>query len=293
MATAEFYCSFARAKFTRRCCVTRKTANDFDPEVLKLFDLYVHGLTSRRGFLDGVAKFTAGGAAAAGLLEALNPRFAEAEQIAKDDPRITASYVEYQSPDGYGTLRAYLAKPAHVEGKLPAVLVVHENRGLNPHIEDISRRLAVDHFIAFAPDALSPLGGYPGDEDKARDLFPKLDQAKTRNDFIAAYNVVMSLPESNGKVGVVGFCYGGGIEFPGDQASRSRRCRTLLRGPADSGGNRENQGGSPHPLCRRRRSHQCWMAGLRGSPQGQWHQLPGLYLSRCSAWVQQRYHAPL
>jgi carboxymethylenebutenolidase len=191
--------------------VTRKTANDFDPEVLKLFDLYVHGLTSRRGFLDGVAKFTAGGAAAAGLLEALNPRFAEAEQIAKDDPRITASYVEYQSPDGYGTLRAYLAKPAHVEGKLPAVLVVHENRGLNPHIEDISRRLAVDHFIGFAPDALSPLGGYPGDEDKARDLFPKLDQAKTRNDFIAAYNVVKSLPESNGKVGVVGFCYGGGI----------------------------------------------------------------------------------
>jgi len=191
--------------------VTRKTANDFDPEVLILFDLYVHGLTSRRGFLDGVAKFTAGGAAAAGLLEALNPRFAEAEQIAKDDPRITASYVEYQSPDGYGTLRAYLAKPAHVEGKLPAVLVVHENRGLNPHIEDISRRLAVDHFIAFAPDALSPLGGYPGDEDKARDLFPKLDQAKTRNDFIAAYNVVKSLPESNGKVGVVGFCYGGGI----------------------------------------------------------------------------------
>jgi len=191
--------------------VTRKTANDFDPEVLKLFDLYVHGLTSRRGFLDGIAKFTAGGAAAAALLEALNPRFAEAEQIAKDDPRITASYVEYQSPDGYGTLRAYLAKPAHVEGKLPSVLVVHENRGLNPHIEDISRRLAVDHFIAFAPDALSPLGGYPGDEDKARDLFPKLDQAKTRNDFIAAYNVVKSLPESNGKVGVVGFCYGGGI----------------------------------------------------------------------------------
>ena len=191
--------------------MTRKTANDFDPEVLKLFDLYVHGLTSRRGFLDGVAKFTAGGAAAAGLLEALNPRFAEAEQIAKDDPRIAASYVEYQSPDGYGTLRAYLAKPAHVEGKLPSVLVVHENRGLNSHIEDISRRLAVDHFIAFAPDALTPLGGYPGDEDKARDLFPKLDQAKTRNDFIAAYNVVKSLPESNGKVGVVGFCYGGGI----------------------------------------------------------------------------------
>jgi carboxymethylenebutenolidase len=191
--------------------VTKKTANDFAPEVLKLFDLYVHGLTSRRGFLDGAAKFAASGAAAAGLLDALSPRFAEAEQIAKDDPRITASYVEYPSPSGYGTLRAYLAKPAHVEGKLPTVLVVHENRGLNPHIEDIARRLAVDHFIAFAPDALTPLGGYPGDEDNARDLFPKLDQAKTRNDFIAAYNFVKALPDSNGKVGVVGFCYGGGI----------------------------------------------------------------------------------
>jgi carboxymethylenebutenolidase len=190
--------------------VTRKAANDFDPEVLKLFDLYVHGLTSRRGFLDGVAKI-AGSVAAAGLLEALSPRFAEAEQVSKDDPRITTSYLNYPSPDGYGSLRAYLAKPAHADGKLPTVLVVHENRGLNPHIEDISRRLALDHFIALAPDALSPLGGYPGDEDKARELFPKLDQAKTRNDFIAATQLLKSLPEGNGKVGVVGFCYGGGI----------------------------------------------------------------------------------
>ncbi|WP_036263808.1 dienelactone hydrolase family protein [Methylocapsa aurea] len=190
--------------------MTRKAANDFDPEVLKLFDLYVHGLTSRRGFLDGVAKI-AGSVAAAGLLEALSPRFAEAEQVPKDDPRITASYLNYPSPDGYGSLRGYLAKPAHADGKLPTVLVVHENRGLNPHIEDISRRLALDHFIALAPDALSPLGGYPGDEDKARELFPKLDQAKTRNDFIAATQLLKSLPEGNGKVGVVGFCYGGGI----------------------------------------------------------------------------------
>jgi carboxymethylenebutenolidase len=198
-------------RFTGDNGVTRKTANDFHPEVLKLFDLYVHGLTTRRDFLDGVTKFAASSAAATGLIEALSPRFAEAEQIAKDDPRITAGYVEYHSPDGYGTLRAYVTKPTHVEGKLPAVLVVHENRGLNPHIEDISRRLAVDHFLAFAPDALSPLGGYPGDEDKARELFPKLDQAKTHSDFIAAYNVLKGLPEGNGKVGVVGFCYGGGI----------------------------------------------------------------------------------
>jgi len=191
--------------------VTRKTANDFHPEVLKLFDLYVHGFTSRREFLDGVTKFVASGASAAGLLAALNPRFAEAEHIAKDDPRITTSYLDFQSPNGYGTLRAYLAKPAHIDGKLPVVLVIHENRGLNPHIEDICRRLAVDQFIALAPDALSPLGGYPGDEDKARELFSKLDQTKTHNDFIAAYHVLKGLPESNGKVGVVGFCYGGGI----------------------------------------------------------------------------------
>jgi len=191
--------------------VTRKTANDFHPEVLKLFDLYVHGLTSRRGFLDGVAKFAVGGAAAAGLLDALNPRFAEAQQVAKDDPRIVASEVEVPSPDGYGKLRGYLVKPAAAKGKLPTVLVVHENRGLNPHIGDIARRLALDNFIAFAPDALFPLGGYPGDEDKARELFQKLDQAKTRNDFIAAARFLKALPEGNGKVGVVGFCYGGGI----------------------------------------------------------------------------------
>ncbi len=188
-----------------------RAAKDFHPEVLRLFDLYVHGFTSRRGFLDGAAKFAAGGAGAAALLEALSPRFAEAQQIADNDPRITTSYIDYPSPDGSGTIHAYLAKPAHVDKKLPTILVVHENRGLNPHIEDIARRLAVDNFIALAPDALTPLGGYPGDEDKARELFPKLDQAKTHNDFIAAVGVLKALPEGNGKVGVVGFCYGGGI----------------------------------------------------------------------------------
>lgn len=191
--------------------MTRKTANDFHPEILKLFDLHVHGFISRRGFIDGAAKFVAGAAAAAGVLEALSPRFAEAEQIAKDDARIKTHYLEYSSPGGYGTIRGYLAEPANAGKKLPVVLVVHENRGLNPHIEDIARRLAVDQFIAFAPDALTPLGGYPGDEDKARDLFAKLDQAKTHNDFLAAAQFAKSLPDSNGKLGVVGFCYGGGI----------------------------------------------------------------------------------
>ncbi|MGA8173030.1 MAG: dienelactone hydrolase family protein [Methylocystis sp.] len=191
--------------------MTRPTANDFHPEVLKLFDRYVHGLTDRRGFLEGAKKFATGGVGAGALLEALNPRFAEAEQVAKDDPRIVGKIVEYPSPDGYGTVKGYLVEPAKHEGKLPTVLVVHENRGLNPHIEDIARRLALDNFIAFAPDALAPLGGYPGDEDKARELFPKLDQAKTRKDFILAARALKALPEGNGKVGAVGFCYGGGV----------------------------------------------------------------------------------
>jgi len=191
--------------------MTRLTANDFHPEVLKLFDRYVHGLTDRRGFLEGARKFAAGGVGAGTILEALNPRFAEAEQVAKDDPRIVGKFVEYPSPEGYGTVKGYLVEPAKAQGKLPTVLVVHENRGLNPHIEDIARRLALDNFIAFAPDALAPLGGYPGDEDKARELFPKLDQAKTRKDFILAARVLKALPEGNGKVGVVGFCYGGGV----------------------------------------------------------------------------------
>jgi len=191
--------------------VTRWTANDFHPEILKLFDLHVHGFISRRGFIDSAAKFVAGATAAAGVLEALSPRFAEAEQIAKDDARIKTRYLDYSSPDGYGTVRGYLAEPAPADRKRPVVLVVHENRGLNPHIEDIARRLAVDQFIAFAPDALSPLGGYPGDEDTARELFPKLDQAKTHNDFLAAVKFAKELPDGSGKVAVVGFCYGGGI----------------------------------------------------------------------------------
>lgn len=191
--------------------MTRKTADDFHPEVLKLFDQYVHGNVSRRDFLQGAGKFALAGVAATSLLQALSPRFAEAKQVNEDDPRIKTSYVEYPSPNGYGKLRGYLAQPAQAKGKLPTVLVVHENRGLNPHIEDIARRLALDNFIAFAPDALFPLGGYPGNEDKAREIFPKLDQVKTREDFVAAAGILKNLPEGNGKVGVVGFCYGGGI----------------------------------------------------------------------------------
>jgi carboxymethylenebutenolidase len=188
----------------------RLTSKDFDPEVMKLFDQYVHGHISRRGFLNRAGKYAVGGATAASLLAALSPSFA-AQQVAASDPRIKASYLEYPSPQGYGKMRGYLVQPAHATGKLATVLVVHENRGLNPHIEDIARRLALDGFIAFAPDALFPLGGYPGDEDKAREMFGKLDQTKTRADFVAAAHLLKTLPNGSGKVGVVGFCYGGGI----------------------------------------------------------------------------------
>ncbi len=190
--------------------MTRLTAKDFEPEVLELFDQYVHGQLSRRDFIASAARYAVAGASGASLLATMAPSFA-APLVAADDQRLKAGYVEYPSPQGYGTLRGYLAQPAAAKGKLAAVLVVHENRGLNPHIEDVARRLALDGFLAFAPDALFPLGGYPGDEDKARELFSKLDQAKTRADFLAAVQILKSHPDANGKVGVVGFCYGGGM----------------------------------------------------------------------------------
>jgi carboxymethylenebutenolidase len=189
----------------------RKTAKDFDQELLNLFDQYVHGGIDRRGFLDRAGKFAVGGMTAGMLLDALSPQFASAQQVPKDDARIKAESVTYPSPFGSSTTRGYLVRPAKAGGKLPGVLVVHENRGLNPHIEDIARRLALDNFVAFAPDALAPVGGYPGDEDKARDLFGKLDQAKTREDFVAAAKYLQTRPECTGKIGAVGFCYGGGI----------------------------------------------------------------------------------
>jgi carboxymethylenebutenolidase len=189
----------------------RKTAHDFDQDLLALFDAYVHGALDRRGFLDRAAKYAVGGVTAAMLLDQLSPKFLDAQVIRPEDPRIKVQHIEYESPKGSGKMRGYLAQPAKPSGKLPGVLVIHENRGLNPHIEDIARRLAVDNFVAFAPDALFPLGGYPGDEDKARELFPKLDQAKTREDFVAAFEWLKGRPEVNGKVGAVGFCYGGGM----------------------------------------------------------------------------------
>src|SRR5882762_11545676 len=181
----------------------RKTAHDFDQEVLALFDAYVHGALDRRGFLDKAARYAVGGVTAAMLLDQLSPKFAEAQVVKPDDARLEVRYVEYAAPKGSGTMRGYLARPAKAKGKLPAVLVIHENRGLNPHIEDIARRLALDNFVAFAPDALFPLGGYPGDEDKARELFQKLDPGKTQEDFVAAAGFSKAQLGGNGKLGVV------------------------------------------------------------------------------------------
>lgn len=189
----------------------RKKASDFDQEVLNLFDQYVHGGIDRRAFLDRAGRYAVGGMTAAMMLDALSPNFAEAQQVPKDDKRLKAEYAEYDSPQGSLKMRGYLAKPASAGGKLPGVLVVHENRGLNPHIEDIARRLALDNFVAFAPDALTPLGGYPGTEEQARVVFPKLDAAKTREDMVAAAGFLKTRADCTGKIGVVGFCWGGGI----------------------------------------------------------------------------------
>jgi carboxymethylenebutenolidase len=191
---------------------SRLTASDFHPEVMRLFDQYVHGRIDRRGFLDGSARYAAvAGTTAAGLLAALTPDFAAAQQVPTNDPRIKAENIEFASPQGYGKAGGYLVRPAAASGPLPTVLVVHENRGLSPHIEDIARRLALAGYIALAPDALFPLGGYPNDEDKAREMFGKLDQTKTREDFIAAVGFLRGVSGGNGKVGAVGFCYGGGV----------------------------------------------------------------------------------
>ncbi len=189
----------------------RKKATDFPPEVLRLFDGYVHGSLSRRDFIDRAAKFAVGGFTAAAMLEALKPNFAWAQQVAKDDARIHAEYLDYPSPQGSGKMRGYFVRPAKAGGKLPTIVVIHENRGLNPYIEDVARRLALLNYVAFAPDALTPVGGYPGDEDKAREMFAKQDAAKRTEDLMTGVTFAKSRPESNGKIGAIGFCFGGGM----------------------------------------------------------------------------------
>jgi len=188
----------------------RKKASDFPQELLNLFDGYVHGGISRRQFLDGAQRFAVGGVTAAALFEMLRPNYAWAIQVPPDDKRIKAEYITVPSPEGNGSIKGYLVRPANAV-KLPAVLVVHENRGLNPYIEDVARRLAIADFIAFAPDALTSLGGYPGDDEKGGALFAKLDRGKMTEDFLAAAMWLKSRPDCTGKIGAVGFCFGGGV----------------------------------------------------------------------------------
>ena len=183
----------------------------FDPEILALFDGYVHGKLSRRDFLERAAGLTAAGVTAASVLAALNPDYALAQQIDPDDPSISTSYKKYSSPKGAGVMQGYFARPAETAHKLPGVVVVHENRGLNPYIEDVARRLAAAGFIAFAPDALYPLGGYPGNDDDGRTLQRERDAGEMIEDFSAALDFLKDHPDSSGKVGITGFCFGGGV----------------------------------------------------------------------------------
>lgn len=191
--------------------MTRMTAKDFSPELLELYDFYAHGRISKREFLEGAGKFAVGGLTAMAILGMMGPNYAMAEQVSFNDPDIIGDYVMYPSPNGHGEVRGYLVRPAKAEGKLPAVVVVHENRGLNPYIEDVARRLAKAGFIALAPDGLTSLGGYPGNDEAGRELQSKVDPAKLMNDFFAAIEWLMAHEAVSGKVGITGFCYGGGV----------------------------------------------------------------------------------
>ncbi len=192
--------------------MNRRTAQEFDQELLDLYDYYAHGQIDRRAFIDRAAKFAVGGLTAVALLEMLSPQYSFAAQVPKDDPRVHTDYLKYPSPEGSGEMRGLFAKPAKAAGgRLPGVLVVHENRGLNPYIEDVARRVALAGFVAFAPDALYPVGGYPGNDDEGRALQQKLDGKKITEDFVAAARFLHAHPDCNGSIGVTGFCFGGGI----------------------------------------------------------------------------------
>ena len=191
--------------------MARLTAKDFDPAILELYDYYVHGKISRRDFLDRAGKLALGGLTASAVLASLMPDYAMAQQVSFTDPDITASYITYPSPSGHGDVRAYMVRPAKATGPLPGVVVVHENRGLNPYIEDVARRVAKAGFIALAPDGLSSVGGYPGNDEKGRELQQQVDPKKLMNDFFAAVAFLMQPTQTTGKVGIVGFCYGGGV----------------------------------------------------------------------------------
>ena len=189
----------------------RMTAKDFSPELLELYDFYAHGMITKREFLDRAGKYALGGLTAAAILNMMKPNYALAEQVSFNDADIVAEYITYPSPNGHGEVRGYLVRPSQSEGPFPAVVVVHENRGLNPYIEDVARRLAKEGFLALAPDGLTSVGGYPGNDDEGRELQQQVDGEKLMNDFFAAVEFPMAHESSTGNVGITGFCYGGGV----------------------------------------------------------------------------------
>lgn len=189
----------------------RLTAKDFAPEILELYDFYAHGMITKREFLEGAGKFAVAGMTATTILGLMSPNYALAEQVSFNDPDIVPEYIMYPSPNGHGEVRGYLVRPSGVDGPLPAVVVVHENRGLNPYIEDVARRLAKAGFMALAPDGLTSVGGYPGNDAEGRKLQKTVDRAKLLNDFFAAVEFMMAHDGSTGNVGITGFCYGGGV----------------------------------------------------------------------------------
>ena len=191
--------------------MTRKKASEFHPRLLELYDGYAHGKMTKRDFLSQASKYVAAGVTATAVLQSLQPNYALAQQVPADDPAIETMTVSYQSPEGNGTISGLMARPAGTTGPLPAVLVIHENRGLNPYIADVVRRLGKAGYLAFGPDGLSPLGGYPGNDDQGRDMQSQIDPAKLMEDFFAAFEFLESHEGSTGKVGAVGFCYGGGV----------------------------------------------------------------------------------
>ncbi|MEP6757081.1 MAG: dienelactone hydrolase family protein [Chthonomonadales bacterium] len=189
----------------------RKQASDYPQELLNLFDTYVHGKIDRREFLDGAQKFATGTLTAVAIWESLRPNYAWAQQVPKDDARIKTERITVPSPKGNTEIKGYFARPAKDSGKLPGVIVIHENRGLNPYIEDVARRLATEGYMAFAPDGLTSVGGYPGDDEKGAVLFRDVDKPKMNEDFIAAAKWLKTKSDCTGKIGAVGFCFGGGV----------------------------------------------------------------------------------
>ncbi|MFP1453944.1 YghX family hydrolase [Escherichia coli] len=207
----------------------RLTAKDFPQELLDYYDYYAHGKSRKREFLNLAAKYAVGGMLALALFDLLKPNYALATQVEFTDPEIVAEYITYPSPNGHGEVRGYLVKPAKMSGKTPAVVVVHENRGLNPYIEDVARRVAKAGYIALAPDGLSSVGGYPGNDDKGRELQQQVDPTKLMNDFFAAIEFMQRYPQAAGKVGITGFCYGGGVSNAAAVAyPELARCRFMV-----------------------------------------------------------------